>query len=143
MPGKMWQAATPQSVIPVPRREKGGLGGSVSAQPSAPTENKGMSAQQISGFDLSKQGLKDYDQRQMRIRRITLEPGGVGGLHSHAQRPALSYIVSGTFIEHRKGAPDRTYKAGEVITESTDVEHWGENKGTEPVVIVSVDLFKE
>jgi quercetin dioxygenase-like cupin family protein len=121
----------------------GVIAGAVLAQQAAPTENKGVNAQQISGFDLSKQGLKDFEQRQMRIRKITLEPGGVAGMHSHAQRPALSYILSGTIIEHRKGAPDRTYKAGEVITESTDVEHWGENAGSEPVVIVSVDLFKE
>jgi quercetin dioxygenase-like cupin family protein len=121
----------------------GALATAALAQQAAPTENKGVTAQQISGFDLSKQGLKDYEQRQMRIRQITLDPGGVAGLHSHAQRPALSYVVSGTILEHRKGAPDRTYKAGEVITESTDVEHWAENKGTEPVVIVSVDLFKE
>jgi quercetin dioxygenase-like cupin family protein len=108
-----------------------------SHQQSAPTGNKGINAQQISGFDLSKQ------RRQMRLRKITLEPGGVAAMHSHAQRPALSYILSGTFIEHRKGAPDRTYKTGEVITESTDVEHWSENPGSEPVAIVSVDLFKE
>jgi len=117
--------------------------GAALAQQSAPTENKGMSAQQMSGFELSKQGLKDYEQRQMRIRHIKLDPGGVAALHSHAQRPALSYIISGTILEHRKGGPDRTYKAGEVITESTDVEHWAENTGSEPVVIVSVDLFKE
>jgi quercetin dioxygenase-like cupin family protein len=121
----------------------GVLAGTVLAQQSPPTENKGMSAQQIGGFDLSKQGLKDYEQRQMRIRQIKLDPGGIAALHSHAQRPALSYILSGTLVEHRKEGPDRTYKAGEVITESTDVEHWAENKGTEPVVIVSVDLFKE
>ena len=82
----------------------GVLAGGVLAQQAPPPENKGMNAQQISGFDLSKQGLKDYEQRQMRIRKITLEPGGAAALHSHAQRPALSYILSGTFIEHRKGA---------------------------------------
>jgi quercetin dioxygenase-like cupin family protein len=121
----------------------GALAGAAVGQQPAPSENKGMSAQQLSGFDLGKQGLKDYEQRQMRIRKVTIEPGGVAAFHSHAQRPALSYILSGALLEHRKGAADRTYKAGEVITESTDVEHWGENTGSEPVVIVSVDLFKE
>jgi len=51
--------------------------------------------------------------------------------------------MKGTLTEHRKGAPDRTYKAGEVITESTDVDHWAENTSTEPVVLISADLFKE
>jgi quercetin dioxygenase-like cupin family protein len=117
--------------------------GTVLAAAEAPTENKGMSASQLSGFDLGKQGLKDYEQRQMRARRIELAPGGVAAFHSHSQRPALSYILQGELTEHRKGAADRTYKAGEVITESTDVDHWAENKGSAPVTIISVDLFKE
>ena len=57
-------------------------------------------------------------------------------------RPALSYIMKGSLTEHRKGGPDRTYKNGEVITESTDV-NWAENTSSEPVTIISVDLFKE
>jgi quercetin dioxygenase-like cupin family protein len=113
------------------------------AQQMPPTENKGLSVSPISGFDLSKQELRDIDQRLMRIRQIKVEPGGVAGFHSHGQRPALTYVLSGTFLEHRKGAPDRTYRAGDVITESTNVEHWGENKGSEPVVLISVDLYKE
>lgn len=117
--------------------------GTALAQQAPPTENKGMSATQLSGFDLSKQGLKDFDQRQMRIRQVTFEPGGVVAFHSHAQRPALTYVLKGTLLEHRKGAPDRSYKPGDVITESTDVDHWAENKGSEPVTLISVDLFKE
>ena len=109
----------------------------------APTENKGMKAEALSGFALGKQGLDDLAQRQMRIRQITIEPGGVAGFHSHKDRPALSYIMKGSLTEHRKGGPDRTYKNGEVITESTDVDHWAENTSSEPVTIISVDLFKE
>ena len=30
------------------------------------------------------------------------------------------------------------YKPGEVVTESQDVIHWGENRGTRKVVIVSM-----
>ena len=108
-----------------------------------PTENKGMRADVLSSFALGRQGLDDYAQRQIRMRRITVEPGGTVGFHSHGQRPALTYVLSGVLTEHRKGGPDRTYNPGEVITESTDVDHWAENKGGEPVVLISVDLFKE
>ena len=108
-----------------------------------PTENKGMKADVLSSYALGKQGLDDYAQRQIRMRRITVEPGGTVGFHSHAQRPALTYVLSGVLTEHRKGGPDRTYNPGEVITESTDVDHWAENKAGEPVVLISVDLFKE
>jgi quercetin dioxygenase-like cupin family protein len=52
-------------------------------------------------------------------------------------------VLSGALTEYRKGNPDRTYHPGEVLTESTDVDHWAENKTGEPVVLISVDLFKE
>jgi quercetin dioxygenase-like cupin family protein len=117
--------------------------GAVFAAGEVPKENKGFKAAQLSAFDMGKQGLKDYEQRQMRIRRIDFEPGGIAAFHSHSQRPALSYILAGELVEHRNGAPDRVYKAGDVITETTDVDHWAENKGTAPVTIISVDLFKE
>ncbi len=114
------------------------------AEPTPPAENKGMSAKQLSGLELGKQGLKDYDARQMRIRQITVEPGGAAAFHSHSQRPALTYVVSGALVEHRKGVSEpHTYKAGDVITEGTDVDHWAENTGKEPALLVSVDLFKE
>ena len=119
----------------------GGIGTAVAQQ--APTENKGIKLEALSGLALGKQGLDDFAQRQMRIRQITIEPGGVAGFHSHRDRPALTYIIKGSLTEHRKGGPDRTYKAGEVITESTDVDHWGENTSSEPAILISVDLFKE
>ena len=122
------------------------IGGALdmAAAQQASTENKGVKAEALSAFALGKQGLDDLSQRQMRMRQITIEPGGFAGFHSHKDRPALSYIINGALTEHRKGSPDRTYKVGEAITEGTDVDHWAENaSSSEPVVIVSVDLFKE
>src|ERR1700733_12851903 len=117
------------------------LTGAASAQ-QPPTENKGVNATPLAAFDLSKQGLKDLDQRQMRMRLITVEPGGAAAFHSHAQRPALTYVLKGSLVEHRKNSGDRTYNAGDVITESSDVDHWAENKGSETATLISVDLFK-
>jgi quercetin dioxygenase-like cupin family protein len=118
------------------------LSGSAVAQ-QVPTETKGMKADMLSSFPLGKQGLHDLDQRQIRMRQITIEPGGVAGFHSHKERPALTYVLKGAIVEHRKDAAERTYKAGEVITETADVDHWAENKSSEPVTLISVDLFKE
>ncbi len=116
-------------------------GAALAQQP--PSENQGMKATPLAAFDLGKQGLKDFDQRQMRMRVIQIEPGGAAAFHSHAQRPALTYLLKGSLVEHRKGSADRTYTPGEVIVESTDVDHWAENKGTETTTLISVDLFKE
>jgi quercetin dioxygenase-like cupin family protein len=111
-------------------------------QQAAPAENKGVATDVLSAFALGGQGLDDYAQREIRMRRITVEPGGVVGLHGHGQRPALTYILSGALTEHREGGPERTYNPGEVITETTAVDHWAENRTGEPVVLISVDLFK-
>jgi quercetin dioxygenase-like cupin family protein len=92
---------------------------------------------QLSGFELGKQGLDDFAQRQFRIRQITIEPGGVAAFHSHKERPALTYIMKGGLTENRKGGPARTYKAGEVLTETTDIDHWAENITAEPVIVIS------
>lgn len=116
--------------------------GTASAQTAKPTENKGMTADNLTSFDLAKQGLDDYKSRQFRARKITLAPGGVVAYHSHADRPSITYLLKGSIIEHRDGAPDRTVKAGDVITETTDVKHWVENKGKTSAVVIAVDLFK-
>ena len=131
---------TPQIVLAL---AIGMAAGAVIAAQEPPTENKGMEAKQLAGFDIGKQGLHDLDERQMRARQIDVAPGGSAAFHSHAQRPALSYVMKGEILEHRQGAPDRVYKAGEVIVETTDVKHWAENKGSEPATIISVDLFKQ
>jgi hypothetical protein len=44
------------------------MAGTAFSQQAPPTENKGLSVSPISGFDLSRQELKDLDQRLMRIR---------------------------------------------------------------------------
>ena len=102
-----------------------------------------MKVDALSALALGKQGLDDYAQRQFRMRQLTIEPGGATAFHSHKDRPALTLVLTGTLTEHRKREPERTYRAGEVITEGTDVDHWVENKASEPAIAISVDLFKE
>ena len=113
--------------------------GTVIGQQSPPTENKGLEAKVVSTVDLA----PDMPGYQLRFRNVVLEPGGVIGMHSHKERPGLGYVLEGTFTEGREGGDVREYKPGEVITESRDVTHWGENRGTSKVVLVGVDIFKK
>ena len=117
--------------------------GAAAAQQAKPTENKGFKADVLTSVDLGKQGLNDYNSRQMRMRKITLAPGGVVAYHSHSSRPAMDYVLKGAVVDHRDGVPDRTYKAGDTFAENTDVNHWVENKGKVPAEVVTIDLFKE
>jgi quercetin dioxygenase-like cupin family protein len=109
----------------------------------APAENKGMKADVRAALDLGAQDLDGLAGRQLRMREITLEPGGVIALHTHNGRPSLTYVLSGSLVEHREGvAEPREYKAGEALTEGKEVTHWAENKGTVPVRLLAVDVFK-
>jgi quercetin dioxygenase-like cupin family protein len=82
--------------------------------------------------------------RSFRMRRLTIEPGGIVPWHSHADRPAIIYIVSGTIEEYSSDcAVPIVHKAGDVSAETKGVSHWWKNTGDEVVVLVSADLPKD
>jgi quercetin dioxygenase-like cupin family protein len=116
-----------------------GLGVAVGQQ--APTENKGVKVEKTTSLDLT-QEIDGVQGRQLRLRVITLDPGGVVGSHTHNGRPGVAYILSGTLTEHR-GDQVIERKAGDIWAEGKDVTHWAENKGSQAVVVVAGDIFKQ
>jgi quercetin dioxygenase-like cupin family protein len=117
------------------------FGAGIAVGQSAPTENKGVKASPPTAIGLEGQ-IEGLEGRQLRLRVITIEPGGIAGVHSHKGRPAVAYIVQGTLTEHREGAEAKDHGPGDTIAEDKDTVHWAENKGTEPTVVVAVDVFK-
>lgn len=95
----------------------------------------------LTSVDLSKEAVKLND-RQFRLRRLEVQPGGIVPLHSHDDRPALIYIVSGSITEYSSGctAPI-VHKAGEAAMESIGLRHWWKNTGAEVAVLISADLL--
>ena len=114
-----------------------GIGVAVGQQ-SPPKDSKGVDFKVLTTVDLG----PDIPGLQLRTREITFEPGGVAGIHSHKDRPAIAYIKEGTLTEMREGGYTKQYKPGEVITESRDVTHWAENKSGAPVKLIGVDIVK-
>ena len=45
-------------------------------------------------------GWRGIDGLALRIRRITVKPGGFVPLHYHYDRPSVDYIVQGELVEH-------------------------------------------
>ena len=84
----------------------------------------------------------DIKGRQLRIRKFDIAPGGVIGIHSHDDRPDVSYLAQGTLTEFRQGgfaesrATDTLHAAGKGVT------HWVENNGSIPAVLIVADIFK-
>jgi quercetin dioxygenase-like cupin family protein len=95
----------------------------------------------IATLDVAKE--HDIKGRTFRMRRLTIEPGGVVPWHSHGERPAIIYVVSGTIEEYSSDcAVPIVHKAGDVSAETKDISHWWKNTGDEVVVLISADLPK-
>jgi quercetin dioxygenase-like cupin family protein len=80
--------------------------------------------------------------RLFRLRELTMLPGGIVPWHSHNERPAMIYVVSGEVVEYASScAVPIVHKAGDVAPETFGTSHWWKNTGTVPAVLISVDLF--
>ena len=113
----------------------------MSDQPAVP-ETKGISVKLLKTVDLGPE-IQGMQGRQLRLRMVTMEPGGVfGPLHDHVDRPGVVYILQGTITDHRDGlATD--YGPGVGWPEDSRTLHWLENRGTLPAVEISVDIIKQ
>ncbi len=97
----------------------------------------------LSSIDLSKEPAQIQD-RQLRLRRLEIQPGGVVPWHSHGDRPAIIYIVEGEIFEYASNcAVPILHKAGEVAPETHATSHWWQNKGSKTVVLLSADILRD
>ena len=80
--------------------------------------------------------------RAFRLRQLDMAPGGIVPWHSHNERPAMIYVVSGEVIEYASScAVPIVHKAGDVAPEKVGTSHWWKNDTKTPAVLISVDLF--
>ena len=81
--------------------------------------------------------------RQLRMRRLEIQPGGVVPWHSHEDRPAIIYVVQGEVTEYSSEcAAPIVHMTGEVSVETHGVAHWWKNTGAGTVVLISADLLR-
>lgn len=110
-------------------------------QRSAPTETKGVTVGSATALDLGAE-IDGVQGRQLRMRTVTIAPGGAVAVHSHNGRPAVAYVLQGTLTEYRESGETFERHAGESWAEGKEVTHWAENHGDGPVVVLAVDVFK-
>lgn len=104
--------------------------------------HEGVTDTLIASLDVAKE--HGITGRTFRMRRLVIEPGGTVPWHSHAERPAIIYIVSGTIEEYSSDcAVPIVHKTGDVSPETKGVSHWWKNTGNETVVLISADLPKD
>jgi len=105
-------------------------------------ETKGVKMKQLAAIDLGPE-IEGMTGRQLRMRMVTLEPGGViGPIHNHKDRPGVVYILQGTITDHRNGVAEE-YGPGVGWPEDKNTTHWLENSGTITAVEISVDIFNQ
>jgi quercetin dioxygenase-like cupin family protein len=108
----------------------------------AARETKGVTVKLLAALDLGTE-VEGMAGRQLRMRMVTIEPGGVfGPIHDHRDRPGMVYILQGTITDHRDGVA-REYGPGAGWPEDKNTTHWLENRGTTPAVEISVDIVRQ
>ena len=85
-------------------------------------------------------GLEGYT---MRMRWVTVEPGGQIAEHSHADRPGIVTMVDGEWVEGKPHGED-TFTADGYGTfpENEDTVHWVYNRSDEPATALVCDIAK-
>jgi quercetin dioxygenase-like cupin family protein len=110
----------------------------VSGDPAAP-ETSGVTTELLATVDLGPE-IEGMAGRRLRMRMVTIEPGGVfGPVHDHKDRPGLVYVLQGTITDHRDGVAT-DYGPGLGWPEDRHTVHWLENRGTVQAVEISVDI---
>jgi quercetin dioxygenase-like cupin family protein len=113
--------------------------GTATGQQSTPTENKGVSVGKTTVVDLGPE-IAGMQGRQLRMRVITVDPGGHIRQHNHNDWPGVVYVLQGVATEYRGGGANE-YRTGDMFTENKDTTHWFE--GTTPFILLVVDVFKQ
>ena len=105
-------------------------------------ETKGVAVQLLATIDLGPE-IEGMAGRQLRMRMVTIEPGGVfGPVHNHIDRPGVVYILQGTITDHRN-ATATDYGPGVGWPEDRNTTHWLENRGTIAAREISVDIVRQ
>jgi len=109
----------------------------------APTAPVGVVDTELASVDLAKENVK-LEMRRLRLRHMTIAPGGVVPLHSHADRPALIMVNAGEIYEYSsKCSVPILHKAGDVAREYLGTQHWWKNTGTQAVDLTIGDIVND
>lgn len=105
-----------------------------------PKDNKGYTSSKATVVELGPE-FAGMEGRQLRLRVLTIEPGGHIGLHSHKDRPSVVYFIQGTDTVIRDDGSAQTFKPGDTTGEPGTTIHWHRNDGKDAVILVNVDIY--
>ena len=110
-------------------------------QQSAPTDYKLVSENVLASIDLAKE-IDSVDNRELRLSRAVIAPGGHIGLHSHQGDPTIVYLLSGVLTNHHEDGSSEEFRPGQVFAEFGPRAHWVENRGPVPVSFIVANIHR-
>lgn len=78
--------------------------------------------------------------RTLRMRKVTIEPGGALPMHSHIDRPSAAYVLEGTLTEVPEGETEGHQIASETSYATFAKGHALLNQGRKKAVFLEVDI---
>lgn len=106
----------------------------------ANARSEGFGAQSgVLGEDLALTPLASDPTKAVRLRRLTVAPGGVIAWHDHTGVQGMALLVSGEMVELRNTCLDPIiYRAGDIAREDAGTAHsWRNETDTPAIVLVS------
>jgi quercetin dioxygenase-like cupin family protein len=91
----------------------------------------------VTAEDIALTPLASDPSRALRLRRLTVAPGGVIAWHTHDVNQGMALLVSGEMIELRNTCMDPIrYRAGDVASEDARTAHGWRNESDGPAVFI-------
>jgi len=104
---------------------------------------KGVTDTTLGTINLEKQPAH-IQGRELRFRKLVIEPNGIVPWHSHDDRPALIFVQQGTIEEYASNCSvPIVHKAGEIRPEVSGTSHWWKNTGSETVILYVGDVRRD
>jgi quercetin dioxygenase-like cupin family protein len=99
-----------------------------------PTGDKDLQPNQLN-FVESNPEINSGQAHNLRLRLLTLEPGGVATLYNQSHQTLLQ-VIKGTLILHPQGMPELVLRAGVSIAQDKDKRCRVQNIGNEPAQFI-------
>jgi quercetin dioxygenase-like cupin family protein len=110
-------------------------------QYQSPTDYKGVQESVLAAIDLAKE-IDSVENRELRVSRVIIVPGGHIGLHSHQGDPTIVYVLEGVLTNHHDDGTTEEFRPGQVSAEFGPRWHWVENKGPAPVTFIAANIHR-
>jgi quercetin dioxygenase-like cupin family protein len=106
-----------------------------------PTETIGIESSKVLGTISLAGEFAGTENHMLRVREVTVLPGGQVAVHQHNSRPGAAYILEGELVEHRNDSESPITRAtGSVALEKTGTIHWWKNESTAKAKVLVVDI---